>query len=91
MVIKKALELLTNQYIKSFIRFENEYSSMSDYDEKVEKFQSQYHKLRDALLNYKVNEISETLFNSWIYAEATVDEQKKLISELIANVWAWCK
>ena len=67
MEIKKILNLLTNQYFKSFKRFENAYSFMSDFNKQVKDFNSGYLKLIGAVLNGDANEIHVVLYSSLFY------------------------
>ena len=83
MEIKKVLNLLTNQYFKSFKRFENAYSSMSDFNKQVKDFNSRYLKLISAVLSGDANEIRISLYSSLLYIHATLNEKSKLDLELL--------
>ena len=79
MEIKKVLNLLANQYSKSFKRFENSYR----FNEKVKEFNEGYLKLTSAVLNSgNADKIRASLHNSLIYAWATNSEQATLDEEL---------
>ena len=83
MEIKKVLNLLTNQYFKSFKRFENIYSYMSDFSKQVKEFNNGFLKLISAVLSGgDVNEIRVNLHSSLLYIHATNNEQCKLDEEL---------
>ena len=83
METKKVLNLLTNQYFKSFKRFENAYSFMSDFSKKVKDFNNRYLKLIGAVLSGDANEIRVALYGSLLYIHATINEQYKLKLELL--------
>ena len=85
MEIKKVLNLLTNQYFKSFKRFENTYSFMSDFSKQVKRFNSGYLNLISAVLSGDVNEIRVSLYSSMFYICATVNEKDKLDFELLGT------
>ena len=82
MEIKKVLNLLANQYYKSFKRFEKVYSLMSDFSKQVKSFNSGYLKLISAVLNDDVSEIRISLHKSLVYIYATLSEKDKLDLEL---------
>ena len=83
MQIKKVLNLLTNQYFKSFSRFERVYSFMPNFNERVKDFNDGYLKLVGAVLNGDANEIRLVLHGSWLYIYATVNEKDKLKLDLL--------
>ena len=83
MELKKVLNLLNNQYFKSFKRFENGHSFTSDFSEKVKDFNSGYLKLISAVLSGDTNEIYASLRGSWLYICASINEQDKLNFELL--------
>ena len=80
---KKILNLLTNQYFKSFKRFESAYSFMSDFNKQVKDFNNNYLKLIGAVLNGDANDIRVVLYGSWLYIYATLNEKEKLDLELL--------
>ena len=87
MEIKKVLNLLTNQYYKSFKRFEKYYSFSSNFNEKVKRFNEGYLKLTSAVLNSSsADKIRANLHNSLVYAWATDNERVKLDEELYWNI-----
>ena len=86
MEIKKVLNLLTNQYFKSFKRFENSYSFMPDFSERVKDFNKRYLKLIGAVLSGDANEIRVALYGSLLYIHATINEQYKLKLELLGII-----
>ena len=86
MEIKKVLNLLTNQYFKSFKRFENSYSFMPDFSERVKDFNKRYLKLIGAVLSGDANEIRVVLYGSLIYIYATTNEKEKLDLELLGII-----
>ena len=89
MEIKKVLNLLTNQYFKSFKRFENIYSYMSYFKSQVKEFNNGFLKLISAVLNSgDVNEIRISLHSSLLYIHATTNEKNKLNEELYWNILA---
>ena len=83
MEIKKVLNLLTNQYCKSFKRFQNACSFMPDFNEKVKEFNEDYLKLTSAVLVGDVEQIYANLAGNRIYVWATYNEQNKLRLELL--------
>ena len=83
MEIKKVLNLLSNQYAKSFKRFENDYSFMSNFSEQVKDFNNDFLRIISAVLSGDANEIRASLFGSMFYVNATLNEQKKLDFELL--------
>ena len=83
MEIKKVLNLLSNQYSKSFKRFENIYSFMSDFSKQVKDFNKGYLKLISAVLSGDANEIRASLYGSMFYINATLNEKEKLDFELL--------
>ena len=58
---KKDLQILINQYFKSFKRFENMYSRMSDFDEQVKKFNNDFLKVISAVLSGDNDQIYKSL------------------------------
>ena len=85
---KEILNLLNNQYFKSFKRFKNIYSYMSDFSAQVKKFNNGYLKLISAVLSGDVNKIRVSLHSSLVYIHATDNEQCKLNEELYWNILA---
>ena len=83
MEIKKVLNLLSNQYAKSFKRFENDFSFMSNFSEQVKDFNKGYLNLISAVLSGDVEQIRVSLYGSMFYINATLNEQKKLKFELL--------
>ena len=83
MEIKEVLNLLTNQYFKSFKRFEKVYSVLSGFRAQVKRFNSGYLKLIGAVLSGDVNEIRVSLHSSFFYIYAARSEQDKLDFELL--------
>lgn len=83
METKKILNLLTNQYFKSFKRFENVYSFMPNFSYQTESFNSGYLKLMSAVLSGNTNDIRVALYDSWFYIYATTNEKDKLNLELL--------
>ena len=89
MELKTALNLLTNQYFKSFKRFEKAYSSMSDFNILVKGYNSDFLKLTSAVLNSgNPDHIRANLHKSLIYVWANDSEQTKLNEELYWNILA---
>ena len=88
MEIKKVLNLLTNQYFKSFKRFENAYGFMRNFNEQVKDFNNNFSKLISTVLNGDVNEIRAALYGcgSWLYIYATRNEKDKLELELLGII-----
>ena len=88
METKKVLNLLTNQYFKSFKRFENVYHFMDNFNKQVKEFNSNFSKLINAVLNGDVNEIRVALYGagSWFYIYATRNEKDKLDLELLGII-----
>ena len=84
--LKKAVNLLANQYFKSFKRFESARSYMSNFNEQVEKFNQEYLNLISAVLNSDTDEIYANLHNSLMYVWARSSEQAKLGEELYWNI-----
>ena len=84
--LKKALNLLANQYFKSFKRFESARSYMSNFNEQVEKFNQGYLNLTSAVLNGNTDEIYASLHESLMYTWANNSEQVKLNEELYWNI-----
>ena len=80
---KEVLQKLNNQYFKSFKRFQNTYSFMSDFNKRVKKFNDEFLKIISAVLSGDVNEIRASLYSSWIYICATLNEKDKLDFELL--------
>ena len=83
MEIKKVLNLLTNQYFKSFKRFEKVYKKINLYSEGLKVFNSSYLKLISAVLSGDANEIRASLYGSLFYIYATINEKDKLDFELL--------
>ena len=83
MEIKKVLNLLNNQYSKSFKRFESTYSFMSDFNEKVKEFNDDFLRIVSAVLSGDVEQIRASLRKNLIYIRATINEQDKLYLELL--------
>ena len=65
--LKKAVNLLANQYFKSFKRFESARSYMSNFNEQVEKFNQEYLNLISAVLNSDTDKIYANLHESLMY------------------------
>ena len=85
--LKKALNLLANQYFKSFKRFESARSFVSDFDEQVKEFNEGYLKLISAVLNSgDPDKIYANLHNSLMYTWASSSEQAKLGGEIYWNI-----
>ena len=83
MEIKKILNLLANQYVKSFKRFESIYSPMLDFKKQVKEFNKGYLKLISAVLNSgDPDQIRANLHSSLVYIHATENDQTKLNEEL---------
>ena len=82
---KEILQKLNNQYFKSFKRFENTYSFMSNFSKRVKDFNSGYLKLISAVLSGDVNEIRVSLYSSLLYIHATLNEKEKLDLELLGT------
>ena len=84
---KKILNLLNNQYFKSFKRFENTYPFASSFKERAKEFNSDYLNLVAAVLSGDANQIYEvlTIKRNWLYVYATYNEQEKLNFELLEN------
>ena len=86
--LKKAVNLLANQYFKSFKRFESARSFVSDFDEKVKKFNQGYLKLVSAVLNSgDPAKIYASLHESLMYTWASENERGKLSEEIYWNIW----
>ena len=83
METKKVLNLLTNQYFKSFKHFENTYSFMRNFDKQIKEFNDNYLKLIGAILSGDINTIRVNLHSSKIYIYATFNEKAKLDLELL--------
>ena len=86
MELKRALNLLNNQYFKSFKRYEKSYYYMSDFDERVKEFNEGYLKLVSAVLSGDPDQIRANLFHSLFYIRATINEQDKLDFELLGII-----
>ena len=84
--LKKAVNLLANQYFKSFKRFESARSYMSNFNEQVEKFNQEYLNLISAVLNADTDKIYANLHESLMYVWASSSEQSKLGEELYWNI-----
>ena len=83
MDIKKALNLLNNQYFKSLKRFENVYKKINLYSKGLKDFNEEYLKLAGAVLNGDVNDIRAALYGSLFFIYATLSEKEKLEFELL--------
>ena len=83
---KEVLQKLNNQYFKSFKRFENAYSFMTDFNEQVKDFNNRYLKLISAVLSGDANDIRVALYSSLLYIHATIDEKDKLDLELLGII-----
>ena len=81
---KKDLQLLINQYFKSFKRFESAYSYMSKSNFKIliKGFNSDFSNLISTVLNGDADQIYSNLHESLIYSWATDNEQMTLSEEL---------
>ena len=86
MDLKKVLNLLNNQYFKSFKRFENMYSRMSDFNERVKEFNNDFLKVISAVLSGDNDQIYRSLKGNWVYTCATINEQDKLNFELLGII-----
>ena len=85
--LKKTLNLLTNQYFKSFKRFEKAYSSVSDFNILVKGFNSDFLNLLSAVLSSgDSDDIRANLHESLVYAWATITEKDKLNLELLGII-----
>ena len=83
MDIKKALNLLNNQYFKSFKRFENVYKNIRLYSKGLKDFNEGFLKITGAVLTGDVNDIRAALYGSLFYIYATLSEKDKLQLELL--------
>ena len=83
MELKKVLNLLNNQYFKSFKRFQNAYSFMPDFNERVKKFNEDYLNIISAVLSGDVEQIRTSLRGNSVYYWATYNEKDKLDLELL--------
>ena len=86
MELKRALNLLNNQYFKSFKRYEHSYSFMPDFDEQVKEFNQDYLNLISAVLSGNSDDIRANLFHSLLYISATINEQGNLRLELLGII-----
>ena len=85
--LKKTLNLLTNQYFKSFKRFEKAYSSVSDFNILVKGFNSDFLNLLSVVLSSGgSDDIRANLHESLVYAWATITEKDKLNLELLGII-----
>ena len=82
---KQKLQILINQYFKSFKRYEGTYSRMSNFDEKVKEFNNDFLNLISAVLSGDVRQIYKSLRGNLIYIHATINEQDKLDLELLGG------
>ena len=77
METKKVLNLLTNQYFKSFKRFEKQFSfSKSFLKVKIERFNNDYLKIISAVLNNETCALDLT--NNLVYIHATINEKNEI-------------
>ena len=83
MELKKVLNLLNNQYFKSFKRFENMYSHVSDFSEQVKKFNNDFLRIISAVLTGDNDQIYRSLKGNWVYTCATINEKDTLNLELL--------
>ena len=74
--IKKVLNLLTNQYFKSFKRFQKAYCF--DVKKHTNEFNAGYLNLISAVLNGDKSEIRAALNSSWFFLYATRNEKDNL-------------
>ena len=86
MDLKKVLNLLNNQYFKSFKRFENMYSRMSDFNERVKEFNNDFLKVISAVLSGDNDQIYRSLKGNWVYTCATINEKDTLNLELLGVI-----
>ena len=86
MEIKKALNLLTNQYFKSLKHLEHDYEKTSLYSERLKDFNEGYLKLMGAVLSGDINDIRAALHGSWFYICATFNEKERLNLELLGII-----
>ena len=82
MELKRVLNLLNNQYFKSFKRFEHVYYYMPDFNEEVKEFNQCYLKLISAVLSGDREKIRAAL-KCRVYFWATINEKDKLDFELL--------
>ena len=87
MEIKRALNLLTNQYFKSLKRFEKVYEKINLYSKELKTFNEGYLKLVGAVLSGDTNDIRAALHGSLFYIYATLNEQGILNFELLGIIW----
>ena len=83
---KEVLKKLNNQYFKSFARFEHVYYYMSNFDEKVKKFNNEFLKLTSAVLTGDVDKTLERMCHTSFYFYATSNERENLEFE-ISRKW----
>ena len=80
---KEVLKKLNSQYFKSFNRFEHVYFFMSNFDEKVKKFNNHFLKITSAILTGDPDKVLATWRKSWVYFESTLNEKEKIENEIL--------
>ena len=84
---KEVLKKLNSQYFKSFSRFEHDYHHMSDFDEKVKKFNQEYLRIISAVLKDDVDKVLAAFKHSWIYFESTLNEKEQVENVILRKWW----